>query len=774
MTTKDRTHDLSFIDNHIKDPKALGEILNRALVGAFPKAGRSRYCDVHVLLLSWEDDDLRVASEINDLDDLFRDIYRYSTNQWRIPSTKSHNALARRIIRSLDEAEASDKLLIVYYGGHGFMNEDRQCVWLCNQEPDAATAQWSSIQTMLEEADCDVLILLDCCAAASSADGHSKGTTEIIAACGFEAFAPGVGEHSFTRSLIEELRWYAQRPGPISISFLHNKVLARAKKSWNPRYATDGNYERRRTPIYIHLADRSNQRCIELTPLLHTSQHLGPGPSQESSTTQFSTPLTSASVDVDMSDYHESSQSSLDEVFPDPNFVSPKVLITIALQEEQTFHTRDWITWLEAFPAVAKSIHIESVYQSDSTFLLLLLPVAMWDLLPRDPAISFVAFVRSRNLKQPDGAITNAVVQEFIKPGTIRKSSTLAFSSALSPRRPRAFRPIISSYGQATLLDREAVADIGIDLISYVFRYVSLSFSTTRSMDPDKLIQAYNNIPVEAFNPRGHMLGILGFDNIGTTIARKAYERLGMKIGYHDARRRSPEQEAIVNAIFYTELVDMVRETDCLLIALPHFLIDTVMMERGLVALLPSGSRIVRMRSANMIDQGVLADALSSGHLAAAGLDRSQSEPRVSDRLAAMPNVTITNQSRGHLRTPTEIIEERVKRLAKSSPDAGPRREDFDVATKRIQHGRTLPTPSIVDTESSHAASSISSRRSSFSYSKADSAYSYSSGSTHPSVSSGAGGTSKSSLRKVLTLNHGPFYQDTDTRYKSQDPFYSL
>ncbi|KAI4257149.1 MAG: hypothetical protein L6R42_005834 [Xanthoria sp. 1 TBL-2021] len=283
MTSKDRTHDLSFSDNHIKDPKALGEILNRAPVGAFPRAGRSRYCDVHVLLLSWEDDDLGVVSEVNDLDDLFREVYRYRTDQWRIPSTKSHNALARRILRSLAEADASDKLLIVYYGGHGFMNEDRQCVWLCNHGPDAATAQWSSIQTMLEEADSDVLVLLDCCTAASSGGGYSKGTTteiiaacgfgapEIIAVCAFGAFAPGVGEHSFTRSLIEELRWYAQRPGPISTPFLYNKVLARAKKSWNPGYTTDGSYEWRRTPIHIHLADRSNQRCIELTPLPHSA-----------------------------------------------------------------------------------------------------------------------------------------------------------------------------------------------------------------------------------------------------------------------------------------------------------------------------------------------------------------------------------------------------------------------------------------------------------------------------------------------------------------------
>lgn len=528
---------------------------------------------------------------------------------------------------------------------------------------------------MLEEADSDVLILLDCCAAASSADGHSKGTTEIIAACGFEAFAPGVGEHSFTRSLIEELRWYAQRPGPISTSFLHNKVLARAKKSWNPRYATDGNYERRRTPIYIHLADRSNQRCIELTPLVDQLTYLGPPPVQASSTTQSSTPLTSTPEDIDMSDFHESSQTSLDEVFPDPNFVSPKVLISIALQEEQTFKTRDWISWLEAFPAVAKSIHVESVYQSDSVVLLVLLPVAMWDLLPRNSAISFVAFVRSRNLTQPKGAMTKALVHESIKPGEIQKVSSIPFSAAHSLHKTNP-RVKLSSYDPAMNQDRRAV-EVGLDLIISVFRYVNLSFSTTRGMDLDKLTKAYNDIPVEAYKPRGHILGILGIGAIGIEIARRAYERLGMKIAYHDARQKSPKLEAYATS--YPAMDDMLQEADCLLIAPPRPLVNSQMVGRRAIALLPCGSRIVSMSGTNTIDQNALADALSSGHLAAAGFGRYKSDPHVSERLAAMPNVTIIHQNRGPTRSSKDVAEERVTKVAGNSSDAGMAREDLAI-----------------------------------------------------------------------------------------------
>lgn len=81
---------------------------------------------------------------------------------------------------------------------------------------------------MLEEADCDVLILLDCCVAASSTAETGNGVTELVAACGFETWPPGVSEHTFTRSLIDKLRYC--RAGPsLSAALLQNKVLSRTK-----------------------------------------------------------------------------------------------------------------------------------------------------------------------------------------------------------------------------------------------------------------------------------------------------------------------------------------------------------------------------------------------------------------------------------------------------------------------------------------------------------------------------------------------------------------
>ncbi|KAL9008736.1 MAG: hypothetical protein Q9173_006169 [Seirophora scorigena] len=411
MATKDTTHDISRIDHHVKDVETLARVLNQALCAAFPKTSQSRYKQVHVLLLSWEDDDLGVVTEIAELQRVFDFSYHFQTSHWELPSHKSHNALVRRVMQLLDESESGEKLLIVYYGGHGKMNEDRQCVWICNQQANAATLQWSSIQTMLEEADSDVLILLDCCAAGSSAGGSGKGITQLIAACGFESFAPGVGKHSFTRALIEELKYYNLR-GPVSTAFLHNKILARVMKAWNPRYASDGTQERRRTPIYVDLSGQARPRCIELSPLpIPPSAPSSPSledpsnaPSSAASTPECKTG--ESSIDS------KSHLSPLSEVFPDPTFKSPKVLVSIALAEAQTYRTEDWIDWLTSTPAAASIVHVEGISESNSTLVLLALPVAIWDLLPRVPSISFIAFVRSRNLAPASPYMLRRMIQK--------------------------------------------------------------------------------------------------------------------------------------------------------------------------------------------------------------------------------------------------------------------------------------------------------------------------------------------------------------------------
>ena len=108
--------------------------------------------------------------------------------------------------------------------------------------------------------------------------------------------------------------------------------------------------------------------------------------------------LQSNSEDVDMLGLEEVSQSSNSRDELPPGFALPQVLISVAIEGEQMLHTPDWLDWLKNLPAVAKSVRIQGVYKSDSTLLQLSLPVAVWDVMPDDPAVWFIAFVRTTNL----------------------------------------------------------------------------------------------------------------------------------------------------------------------------------------------------------------------------------------------------------------------------------------------------------------------------------------------------------------------------------------
>lgn len=70
----------------------------------------------------------------------------------------------------------------------------------------------------------------------------------------------------------------------------------------------------------------------------------------------------------------------------------------VSLEEDQTLETSDLIEWFQSIPALVKFAHIEGIYKSDSTLIILSISVAVWDLLLNDVAVSFIGFVRSSNL----------------------------------------------------------------------------------------------------------------------------------------------------------------------------------------------------------------------------------------------------------------------------------------------------------------------------------------------------------------------------------------
>ena len=191
----------------------------------------------------------------------------------------------------------------------------------------------------------------------------------------------------------------------------------------------------------------------------------------------------------------------------------------------------------------------------------------------------------------------------------------------------------------------ESVADMALWQVISVFRHMTWSSLAARSNSSTEWTNAHQQIPFAAHNPRGHTLGIVGLGNIGHAIAKKCHAALGMKIKYHDILQKTPEMEREADATFYPSLEQMLRESDCVLIATPYT--GRPLLNAHTLSLLPTGARVVNIARGICIDEDALADALESKHISAAGLDVHAHEPRVSERLSKMFNVTLTSHTGG-------------------------------------------------------------------------------------------------------------------------------
>lgn len=123
--------DISRWQCHI-DLQNFGKGLQEAARAAFPNVSKSRYTNVSVLLLSWENEDPRlpVSIEIEELDEVFRNIYGFKTEIWKIQDQNCHGKVNQKILDfAVMIEDPRDHLFIVYYAGHSQLTKDRRLSW---------------------------------------------------------------------------------------------------------------------------------------------------------------------------------------------------------------------------------------------------------------------------------------------------------------------------------------------------------------------------------------------------------------------------------------------------------------------------------------------------------------------------------------------------------------------------------------------------------------------------------------------------------------------
>ena len=133
----------------------------------------------------------------------------------------------------------------------------------------------------------------------------------------------------------------------------------------------------------------------------------------------------------------------------------------------------------------------------------------------------------------------------------------------------------------------------------------------------------------------GKRLGILGMGRVGQVVAKRA-RGFDMTIHYHDVRRLPPEREA--GAIFHETSEDLLPHCDFLSVHCNVTAATRGLMDARRFSLLPDGAIFVNAARGAIVDDEALIEALTSGKLRAAGIDAYNNEPKVDQRLVALPN----------------------------------------------------------------------------------------------------------------------------------------
>lgn len=132
----------------------------------------------------------------------------------------------------------------------------------------------------------------------------------------------------------------------------------------------------------------------------------------------------------------------------------------------------------------------------------------------------------------------------------------------------------------------------------------------------------------------GKTLGIIGLGAIGEEIALRALA-FRMKIAYHNRSRKD------LPFPYYDSIAKLAAASDILLCMLPGGSATDKIIDSSIFDALGPDGIFINVGRGSCVDEDALIAALSSGQIAAAGLDVYAKEPHVPEALTQLPNAVL-------------------------------------------------------------------------------------------------------------------------------------
>ncbi|KAM3504393.1 hypothetical protein MY10362_003593 [Beauveria mimosiformis] len=355
-------HEFEAFARHLHDAAIL---INRQAAHS-----RTAYTNVSVLLLGWQDDaaavdNIRALQQVLDTD------YRYHTQTWQIPTVANPSIKLGMQMASFLEHARPDQLLIIYYSGHGYVGSDGQLYWACSPQDHSARLRWDGVRCLFEDAQSDILLLLDTCAVPDSI-ASSHGLKQVIAACSPEAarYPSAASRAYFSPCLTAALRHLSRAPSFTAQQLCHEiKTTSNAHSSSSPRLSSPASEPQ----FFTMTPDQSKH--IELAPLREPSD-------------VAATPGSARPRDAPLPQ----------DPTPSLNFDEARVLVCTTFVGDASPDMSAFHSWLRNTPPLAAQITVEGMFLGPPTVLLISMPTSLWANVQHDKIWYYLGTITSRNM----------------------------------------------------------------------------------------------------------------------------------------------------------------------------------------------------------------------------------------------------------------------------------------------------------------------------------------------------------------------------------------
>lgn len=182
----------------------------------------------------------------------------------------------------------------------------------------------------------------------------------------------------------------------------------------------------------------------------------------------------------------------------------------------------------------------------------------------------------------------------------------------------------------------EPTAELAFALMSDLARRVSECDAKLKRRDDGLKWGVMENLGVGLWGKR---LGIVGLGNIGKAIACRALVS-GMEVVYYNRHPLSWLEEDYLG-VSYLPFEELLATSDYLSLNTPLTESTFHLMDRTTIAQMKRGAFLINTARGPVVDEAALVSALRSGHLAGAGLDVYEFEPKITADLLTMDNVVL-------------------------------------------------------------------------------------------------------------------------------------